>query len=64
MRVRFDVRVYGHVVMPEHVHLLLSEPAAFFQVSAQGTGASQADGVIPFCDPTAQGLLTFRLKRW
>lgn len=27
MRVRFDLRVYGYVVMPEHVHLLLSEPA-------------------------------------
>src|SRR5271169_1758883 len=22
----FGLRVYGHVVMPEHVHLLLSEP--------------------------------------
>jgi len=26
MRVRFNMRVYGYVVMPEHVHLLLSEP--------------------------------------
>jgi putative transposase len=26
MRRRFDLRVYGYVVMPEHVHLLLSEP--------------------------------------
>ena len=26
MRQRFRVRVYGYVVMPEHVHLLLSEP--------------------------------------
>jgi putative transposase len=26
MRRRFDTRVYGYVVMPEHVHLLLSEP--------------------------------------
>ena len=26
MRRRFDMRVYGYVVMPEHVHLLLSEP--------------------------------------
>jgi putative transposase len=25
-RVRFQVRVYGFAVMPEHVHLLLSEP--------------------------------------
>lgn len=27
MRLRFDMCVYGYVVMPEHVHLLLSEPA-------------------------------------
>jgi REP-associated tyrosine transposase len=46
MRLRFDVSVYGYVVMPEHVHLLLSEPAAFAgdystaQVSAQKTGAN------------------------
>ncbi|MGA7572873.1 MAG: transposase [Terriglobales bacterium] len=48
MRLRFDVSVYGYVVMPEHVHLLLSEPAAFArdcssrgsQVSAQRTGAN------------------------
>ena len=26
MRCRFDVCIYGYVVMPEHVHLLVSEP--------------------------------------
>jgi putative transposase len=26
MRRRFQLRVYGYVVMPEHVHLLISEP--------------------------------------
>jgi len=26
MRRRFELRVYGYVVMPEHVHLLLGEP--------------------------------------
>ena len=26
MRGRFDLRVYGYVVMPEHVHLLVGEP--------------------------------------
>jgi putative transposase len=26
MRRRFDLRIYGYVVMPEHVRLLLSEP--------------------------------------
>ena len=26
MRVRFELLVYGYVVIPEHVHLLLSEP--------------------------------------
>jgi putative transposase len=25
-RRRFDLRVYGYVVMPEHVHLIISEP--------------------------------------
>ena len=28
MRLRFKMRIYGYVVMPEHVHLLLSEPAS------------------------------------
>ena len=26
MRQRFEMRIYGYVVMPEHVHLLVSEP--------------------------------------
>ena len=26
MRVKFGIHVYGYVVMPEHVHLLVSEP--------------------------------------
>jgi len=26
VRLSFELRVYGYVVMPEHVHLLLSEP--------------------------------------
>ena len=26
MRLRFLMRIYGYVVMPEHVHLLVSEP--------------------------------------
>ena len=26
MRFRFAIRMYGYVVMPEHVHILLSEP--------------------------------------
>ncbi len=26
-RLRFALRVYGYVVMPEHIHLLVSEPA-------------------------------------
>ena len=25
-RTRFAIRIYGYVLMPEHVHLLLSEP--------------------------------------
>ena len=27
MRRRFVMHIYGYVVMPEHVHLLVSEPA-------------------------------------
>jgi len=26
MRRRFGMRIYGYVIMPEHVHLLVSEP--------------------------------------
>jgi putative transposase len=26
MRVHFEMRIYGYVLMPEHVHLLISEP--------------------------------------
>jgi putative transposase len=26
MRLRFRMRIYGYVVMPEHLHLLVSEP--------------------------------------
>jgi len=26
MRLRFAMRIYGYVVMPEHIHLLVSEP--------------------------------------
>ena len=26
MRLRFAMRIYGYVIMPEHVHLLVSEP--------------------------------------
>ena len=26
MRRQFQMRIYGYVVMPEHVHLLVSEP--------------------------------------
>ncbi len=28
MRSRFGMRIYGYVLMPEHVHLLISEPEA------------------------------------
>jgi putative transposase len=27
VRTRFGIRVYGYVIMPEHVHLLISEPS-------------------------------------
>ena len=31
MRQRFAMCIYGYVVMPEHVHLLVSEPGAAFR---------------------------------
>ncbi len=31
MRRRFQICIYGYVVMPEHIHLLLSEPGTFWQ---------------------------------
>jgi hypothetical protein len=34
MRRRLGMRIYGYVVMPEHVHLLVSEPADVCQVRA------------------------------
>ncbi len=39
MRYRFGLYVYGYVVMPEHVHLLLSEPQ-IPRFSAQNPGAN------------------------
>ena len=42
MRAGFQMCVYGYVVMPEHVHLLLSEPrrASAAQVSAKKSRAN------------------------
>src|SRR5205807_10483407 len=36
VRRSFRLQVYGYVVMPEHVHLLLSEPQ--WDISSDGTG--------------------------
>jgi putative transposase len=49
VRVSFGLRVYGYVVMPEHVHLLISEPdgAPFKPSFGLSGGESKSDGA-PF----------------
>ena len=42
VRLSFRLQVYGYVVMPEHVHLLLSEPQR--QSSSAGTAANESTG--------------------
>jgi len=42
VRLSFRLRVYGYVVMPEHVHLLLSEPQR--ESSSAGTAANESTG--------------------
>ena len=37
MRRRFTMCVYGYVVMPEHVHLLVSEPGRFCPANVPGS---------------------------
>src|SRR5690242_7488967 len=34
MRQRFSLRIYGYVVMPEHVHMLLRDPVSALLVDA------------------------------
>ena len=53
MRCRFGMRVYGYVVMPEHVHLLVSEPergtlAVALQMLKQMVSRQLGDGGEPF----------------
>ena len=47
MRCRFVLRVYGYVVMPEHVHLLLSEPeiSRLAPKSGARTSATGKEGI-------------------
>ena len=49
VRLSFGLHVYGYVVMPEHVHLLISEPdgAPFKPASGLSGGESKPDGA-PF----------------
>ncbi len=44
MRRRFDMCVYGYVVMPEHVHLLLSEPE---RSGSENPGVAAASFLMP-----------------
>src|SRR3954452_14710985 len=42
MRQRFAMCIYGYVVMPEHVHLLVSEPGAPSNISGLRRTASHS----------------------
>ena len=53
VRSRFDFALIGYVVMPEHVHLLISEPAEgnpskALQVLKQKVSRSLSEGKLPF----------------
>jgi putative transposase len=49
VRLRFFLRVYGYVVMPEHVHLLISEPdGAPFKPSVGLSGGERKPDGAPF----------------
>ena len=39
-RRRYRMRIYGYVVMPEHVHLLVSEPETWGNLGTDGTFSS------------------------
>jgi putative transposase len=52
VRRRFRLQVYGYAVMPEHVHLLLSEPQG--DTSSDGTAPLKPKGGLngpPLCEP-------------
>src|SRR5271155_5121103 len=46
VRLSFRLQVYGYVVMPEHVHLLLSEPQR--ESSSAGTASANVSTGGPF----------------
>lgn len=49
MRKRYQFQVYGYVVMPEHVHLLISEPLrALLAVAIQALKISVARKAMKF----------------
>jgi putative transposase len=41
-RIRYGIAVVGYVVMPEHVHLLLSEPEAALRPRTAGEAPNEA----------------------
>ena len=46
MRQQYELLVYGYVVMPEHVHLLVSEPGAAYSGSEPYGITAARDGMI------------------
>ena len=56
MRRWYGVRVYGYVVMPEHVHLLVSEPKRFnLDAAIQSLKRAVASGSVIVLDGAAFG---------
>jgi len=49
VRQQYELLVYGYVVMPEHVHLLVSEPGAAY------SGSGHAIAEKAHCSPIKLG---------
>jgi REP element-mobilizing transposase RayT len=63
MRRRFAMRIYGYVIMPEHVHLLVSEPEQgslaeamhYLKLSFSKRVKSRIGGRMRVANPSADG---------
>jgi len=64
MRKRYEVRVYGFVLMPEHVHLLLSEPGRGTLAEALQSLKSASARVSRRLHPPLRNTVRFWQKRY
>src|SRR5579864_1670957 len=63
MRCRFSMRIYGYVVMPEHVHLLVSEPGPTVpQVRVRSVDANLGPDINPSGATLAEALHFLKLS--